>query len=237
MNFPSPLVRGRLVRRYKRFLADVELDDGSVVTAHVANPGAMTGLAEPGLTVWLWKSSSPTRKLPYSWELVEASSGDGVALASLNTHHANRLVAEALAAGAIPELAGYATVHPEVRYGEASRVDFLLTDPARPPLWLEVKSVTLSRTAGLAEWPDCISARATKHLKELQRLAAGGERAAVLFVVQIAGCDTATVARDLDPVFAAALEGAAAAGVEVLAYGCSISPEAIRLDRALAWSP
>lgn len=234
MFFPSSLVRGRLIGRYKRFLADVELEDGSVVTVHVANPGAMTGLAEPGMTVWLSKSASPTRKLPYSWELVEASPLSG-ALACVNTHHANRLVAEALAAGAIPELAGYATVRPEVRYGEASRVDFLLTEAGRPPLWLEVKSVTLSRQAGLAEWPDCASARGARHMKELRQLAAGGERAAVLFVVQVSGCGSAAVATDLDPSFAAELERAVAAGVEVLAYGCSISPVSMAISGKLVW--
>ena len=234
MFFPSSLVRGRLIGRYKRFLADVELEDGSVVTVHVANPGAMTGLAEPGMTVWLSKSASPTRKLPYSWELVEASPLSG-ALACVNTHHANRLVAEALAAGAIPELAGYATVRPEVRYGEASRVDFLLTEPGRPPLWLEVKSVTLSRRAGLAEWPDCASARGARHMKELGQLAARGDRAAVLFVVQVCGCGSAAVAADLDPAFAAELERAVAGGVEVLAYGSSITPVSMAISGKLVW--
>lgn len=234
MDFPSPLVRARLIRRYKRFLADVELEDGSVVTVHVANPGAMTGLAEPGLTVWLSKSSSPTRKLPFSWELVETAPASGV-LACVNTHHANRLVAEALAAGIIPELAGYATVRPEVRYGEASRVDFLLTEPGRPPLWLEVKSVTLSRRAGLAEWPDCASARGARHMKELGQLAARGDRAAVLFVVQVCGCGSAAVAADLDPAFAAELERAVAGGVEVLAYGSSITPVSMAISGKLVW--
>jgi sugar fermentation stimulation protein A len=235
MDFPSPLVRGQLIHRYKRFLADVELSGGSLVTVHVANPGAMLGLATPGSPVWLSDSGNPKRKLRYSWELVELGEGTGVAC--VNTHLANRLVAEALAAGAIPELAGYPTIRPEVRYGDASRVDFLLTDPARPPLWLEVKSVTLSRRAGLAEWPDCVSARAVRHLSELQQLAARGERAAVLFVVQISGCDTVTVAHDLDPAFATAMGKAVAAGVEVLAYSCEMTTSAIKLVRKLDWRP
>jgi len=236
MNFPAPLIRGRLIRRYKRFLADVELADGSVLTAHVPNPGAMLGVDLPGLTVWLSRSQSPTRKLPHTLELVEVegSVADDPVVVGVNTSHPNRLVAEALAAGSIPELAGYASVRPEVKYGQASRVDFLLEHPDRPPCWLEVKNVHLHRADGLAEFPDCVAARSTRHLRELQAMVAAGDRAAVLFVVQRTDCDTFAACHDLDPAFAAALDEAADAGVEVMAYRCEMSPAAIRLDRRLA---
>lgn len=222
MDFPSPLTPARLVRRYKRFLGDVELEDGSLVTVHVANPGAMLGLDAPGASVWLSRSPSPTRKLPYTLELVRTDE----AFVGVNTHLPNRLAAEAIAAGAIPELAGYASIRPEVRYGEASRVDFLLEgEPGR--CWLEVKGVTLSRRSGLAEWPDCVSARAARHLAELEAVAVQGDRAVVLFLAQRGDCVDFAVAADIDPKFDAALRRAAAAGVEVLVYGCEVSAERI----------
>jgi len=238
MEFPSPLIPGRLMRRYKRFLADVELADGSLVTAHVPNPGAMLGVDMAGLTVWLSRSESPTRKLPHTLELVEVEdpvAGEPV-IVGVNTSHPNRLVAEALAAGSIPELAGYATVRPEVKYGQASRVDFLLEHPDRPRCWLEVKNVHLHRAGGLAEFPDCVAARSTRHLRELQAMVAAGDRAAVLFVVQRGDCDAFAACHDLDPAFAAALDEAAKAGVEVMAYRCEMSRATIRLDRPLAWA-
>lgn len=231
MRFPQPLTRARLVRRYKRFLADVALEDGTETTAHVANPGAMLGLAEPGMTVWLSRSPSPTRKLPLSWELVEA---DG-ALVGVNTHRANRLVAEALAGNAIPELAGYADVRPEAKYGEASRIDFLLTAEDRAPCWLEVKSVTLSRRPGLAEWPDCASARAARHLAELTARVAQGDRAVILFLAQRADCDRFGLADDLDPAFAAALGKAREAGVDGLCYDCGLDLSGVSVRRRLPW--
>lgn len=238
MEFPSPLVRGRLIQRYKRFLADVELEDGAVVAAHVANPGAMLGLTDPGLSVWLSRSANPARKLAWTWELVEVPhhSGTGFATAGLNTLHPNRLVAEALREGTIGELSGYDAVRPEVRYGEASRVDFLLTGAGRPACWLEVKNCHYSRVAGLAEFPDCVAARSAKHLRELEAMVAAGDRAVVLFVVQREDCEAFAACRDLDPVFAAALERVSEAGVEVLAYACDMSPNAIRLSRPIAWA-
>lgn len=232
MRFSRPLRQGRLVQRYKRFFADVELDDGALVTAHCPNPGAMLGLNLPGLPVWVSPAEGAKRKLAWTLELVEA---DG-ALAGVNTLTPNRLVAEALAAGAIPELAGYAGIRPEVRYGEASRIDFLLTDPERPACWLEVKNCHLSRGGGLAEFPDCVAARSAKHLRELSAMVGAGDRAAVLFVVQRNDCDRFAACRDIDPKFAAALDEAAAAGVEVLIYACAMGPEEIRIDRRIAWT-
>ena len=231
MRFPCPLERGRLVQRYKRFFADVELDDGRTVTAHCPNPGAMLGLSAPGLPVWLSISDAPHRKLPHTLELVEADGG----LVGVNTMHPNRLAAEALAEGVIPELAGYAQVRREVRYGANSRVDFLLTSPERPPCFLEIKNVHLARGGGLAEFPDCVAARSLKHLRELTREVEGGARAVMLFVVQRTDCDRFDTASDLDPAYAAGLIDAAAKGVEILCYGCDIDCDQIRLVRPLPW--
>ena len=231
MQFPNPLERGRLVQRYKRFFADVVLDDGRELTAHCPNPGSMLGLNAPGLPVWLSRSDAPNRKLPHTLELVEVDGG----LVGVNTMHPNRLAAEALAAGAIPELAGYATVRPEVKYGEASRVDFLLTSPERPACFLEIKNVHLSRGGGLAEFPDCVAARSLKHLKELAREVEDGARAVMLFVIQRTDCDAFAAAADLDPAYAQGLAWAADRGVEILAYGCDIDAEAIRLVRPIPW--
>lgn len=232
MHFPQPLTRGVLVRRYKRFFADVVLDDGCEVTAHIANPGTMLGLNSPGLPVWLSPSTSETRKLAWTWEMAEENGG----LVGVNTHHPNRLVAEAVAAGAIPEFAGYACVRREVRYGEASRIDFLLERPGER-LWLEVKNCHFSRTPRLAEFPDCVAARSAKHLRELARVVEAGDKAAVLFVVQREDCDRFSACRDIDPVFSAALDHAAAAGVEVLVHACTMRPDAITLGHRIAWAP
>jgi sugar fermentation stimulation protein A len=232
MDFPSPLACGRLVQRYKRFFADVVLDDGTELTAHCPNPGAMLGVNTPGLRVWLSKSDDPKRKLAHTLELVETAEG---ALTGVNTLHPNRIVAEALAAGAIPELAGYATVRREVKYGEASRVDFLLTGEGRPACWLEIKNCHLSRGGGLAEFPDCVAARSSRHLRELAAMVRGGERAVALFVVQRMDCDRFAPCADLDPVFARTLGEAAAEGVEVLVYGCDVDERAVRLGRRMPW--
>jgi sugar fermentation stimulation protein A len=232
MDFPQPLVRGQLVSRYKRFFADVVLADGTAVTAHCPNPGAMLGLNTPGLGCWLSKSDDPKRKLAHTLELVEADGG----LVGVNTLHPNRLVAEALAEGAIPELFGYASHRREVRYGTNSRVDFLLEHPERPPCWLEVKNVHLRRSGALAEFPDCVAARSSKHLRELEAMVAAGDRAVALFVVQRTDCEAFAACRELDPAFALGLEQAAAAGVEVLVYGCDLSVDRIRLARRLPWA-
>ena len=231
MLLPQPMARGVIVQRYKRFFVDMVLDDGRAITAHCPNPGAMLGVKDPGQGAWVSFSDDPKRKLPWTLQLVEANSG----LVGVNTMLPNKLVAEALAAGAIPELAGYATVRPEVKYAEASRVDFLLTDPDRPACWLEVKNCHLSRTPPLAEFPDCVAARSTRHLGDLAERVAMGERAVALFVVQREDCDTFSACADLDPAFAKALDRAADAGVEVLVRACEMGTEAIRLGGKIHW--
>ena len=231
MQFPSPLARGVLTSRYKRFFADVVLDDGREITAHCPNPGAMLGLNTPGLITWLSRSDDPKRKLAHTLELIEADGG----LVGINTMHPNRLVAEALAADAIPELTGYATHRREVRYGTNSRVDFLLEAPDRPPCWLEIKNCHLRRSGGLAEFPDCVAARSLKHLKELTAMVEAGQRAVMLFVIQRTDCDAFAACAELDPAYAAGLTEAAARGVEVLAYACEISPQAVRITAPVPW--
>jgi sugar fermentation stimulation protein A len=231
MRFPSPLQRGRLIQRYKRFLADVDLGGGEVVTAHVPNPGAMLGVNMPDLPVWLSRSDAKGRKLPHTLELVEADGG----LVGVNTMHPNRIVAEALEAKALPDLAAYDRVRREVRYGQASRVDFLLEGDALPPVWLEIKNCHFSRGEGLAEFPDCTAARSAKHLRELEARVAAGDRAVVLFVVQRTDCDRFSPCHDLDPVFSAALEHAADAGVEVRVHRCDMTTEEISLGERIPW--
>jgi len=229
MRFPSPLIPATLIRRYKRFLADVTLASGEEITVHVANPGAMIGLAATGSRVWLSKSPNPSRKLPYSWELVEVDFGTGSELVGINTSHPNGLVAEALAAKAIPDLAGYASVRREVKYGTNSRVDFLLEQPGKPPCYVEIKNVHLMRQPGLAEFPDCVTTRGTKHLDELGAMAVAGARAVMLFVIQIASAERFALARDLDPAYDAAFERARKAGVGAAAWKCGISREMIEI--------
>lgn len=231
MRFPSPLAHGTLTARYKRFFADVTLDDGRAITAHCPNPGAMLGLNTAGLGAWVSRSDDPKRKLPFTLELLEVDGG----LVGINTLHPNRLVAEALAGDLIPELAGYQTHRREVKYGMNSRVDFLLTHPDRPACWLEIKNCHLRRTGTLAEFPDCVAARSAKHLRELEAMVAAGDRAVAMFVVQRTDCEAFSACADLDPAFAAGLDQAAAAGVEVLVYACEISPQAVSISHRIPW--
>jgi len=232
MIFDPPLLPGQLVRRYKRFLADVELE-GGIETVHCANPGSMMGLAEAGSPVWLSRSANPARKLPLTWELVETAGG---ALVGVNTGYANRLAEEALSRGLIPALAGYQAWRREVAYGAASRIDFLLTGPDRPLCYVEVKSVTLARD-GVAEFPDSVTARGSRHLKELVEMRRQGARSVMLFLAQRQDCGSFAVAGDIDPAYAGALAAASAAGVEILAYACRVSPQGIELAGPLPLLP
>jgi sugar fermentation stimulation protein A len=228
--FIEPLREGRLVRRYKRFLADVAFPDGTVEVVHCPNPGAMLGLDAPGSRVFVSVSASRTRKLPMTLEILEA---DGT-LVGINTNRPNALFAAAIVAGTVPELAGYAQLRREVRYGRASRVDIVLESPDRPPAYVEIKNVHLMRRPGLAEFPDCVTARGAKHLAELAEVAAGGGRAVMAFVVQRGDCDRVAIAADLDPGYARAFAAARQAGVEVIAYACGVSPEGIGVEGRIA---
>ncbi|MBS1184140.1 MAG: sfsA [Proteobacteria bacterium] len=225
MHFPVPLVSGQLVRRYKRFLADCLLDSGEEVTAHVANSGSMLGLSTPGSRVYLARSNDPKRKLAWSWQLVEV---DG-ALVGIDTGLSNRIVAEAIAHDRIPALAGYETLRREVPYGARSRVDMLLENAGRPPCYVEVKSVTLSRRPTMAEFPDAVTARGARHLAELAAMVEAGARAVLVYLVQRGDCDHFEIAADIDPVYAAAAGSARAAGVEMLVVRAEVTPVGIEI--------
>jgi sugar fermentation stimulation protein A len=223
MRFPSPLVEARLIRRYKRFLADVQFADGSVATVHVANPGSMIGLTAEGSRVLVSRAQNPARKLAWSLELIEA---DGT-LVGVNTAHPNRLVADAIGEGTIVELAGYGGLRREVAYGKNSRIDILLTSGTRPDAYVEVKNVHLSRRPPRAEFPDSVTARGAKHLDELAAMVRDGMRGVMVYLVHRADAVDFTLARDLDPAYAAAFDKARAAGVEMLVYGCQVTPEEV----------
>ncbi|MBI1180218.1 MAG: DNA/RNA nuclease SfsA [Alphaproteobacteria bacterium] len=229
MRFHAPLVRGTLVERYKRFMADVVLETGETVTAHCANSGTMLGLKAPGSTVWLSPAANPDRKLKFTWELVDADGG----LVGINTSYPNAIVAEAIAAGGIPELADYGGLRREVKYGRNSRIDILLEQDGRPPCYVEVKNVHLRRDGSLAEFPDAVTARGAKHLVELGDMVAAGHRAVMLYLVQRMDCDKFAIARDVDPAYDAGLKVAVERGVEVLCYGCRLTTEEIAVDRTL----
>mgnify|MGYP001809657482 CR=1 FL=1 len=228
MRFPAPLIRATLVKRYKRFLADVILADGREVTAHVANSGAMLGTASPGMEVWLSSAANPKRKLPYSWELVRA---DGV-LVGVNTAHPNAIAEEAIKGGAIAELTGYQRIRREVKYGVNSRIDILLEGDDRPPCYVEVKNVHLKR-GDWAEFPDAVTVRGTKHLRELRDQVAQGARAVMLYLIQREDCVGFRPAADIDPTYAAGLWAAMEDGVEAICYTCHMSIEAISLGSPL----
>lgn len=232
MKLPSPLVPGRLIQRYKRFLADIELENGKIVTAHCANPGSMLGLKEPGTKVWLSKSDNPKRKLGYSWELLQL----GEAWIGINTSHPNRIVEEAILAGEISELAGYETLKREVKYGQNSRIDLLLTDEKRPDCYVEVKNVHLLRAPGLVEFPDSVTKRGAKHLVELGDMVEAGHRAVMLYLVQRTDGERFSFASDIDPAYATAFKEAKMRGVEAYIYACHISEEEITLTHSLPFA-
>lgn len=230
MKFIKPLVTGRLVRRYKRFLADIVLDSGEDVTAHCANPGAMLGLTAEGNRVWLSKSDNPSRKLAWSWEIVEADFGRGPELAGINTAHPNTIVAQALEAGAISELSGYSSLRREVKYGRNSRVDILLEYDDRPPCYVEIKNVHLMRQPGLAEFPDSVTARGAKHLDELADMVEQGARAMMIYLIQM-DADAFALASDIDARYAAAFDRAGNRGVQAIALACKVTPEEISISK------
>jgi len=230
MKFDPPLVEARLIKRYKRFLADMEIG-GTSVTVHCPNPGSMMGMAEPGSRCWLTPKSGT--KLPYGWDLVETASSGVTALVGVNTGRANAIVAEGLGRGVFPGLP-IATIGREVKVG-ASRLDFRLADSEGRPCWVEVKSVTLSRRAGIAEFPDSKTDRGSRHLGELATLAQAGQRAVLLFLVQRNDCREVVIAADIDPAYAAAMTQARAQGVEIRAFSCEISPSGIDAGPEIAF--
>ncbi len=233
MKFSSPLKRGRLIKRYKRFLADIELADGQVVTASCPNTGSMMGLCKPGIAVWVSESDSPTRKYRHTWELVEDDLGKGMALVGINTGHPNKIVAEAIGEDRLVKLKGYASLKREQKYGKASRIDILLEDERKGRAYVEIKNVHLMRQPGLAEFPDSVTARGVKHLEELGNMAEEGHRAVMMFLVQRSDATRLKPAEDIDPVYAEALARASRRGVELLAYRCEISPEEIWLSKSI----
>ncbi len=232
MKFPDPLIPGKLVKRYKRFLADVELDGGDIVTAHCANSGSMLSVKEPGAEVWLSPARNPERKLRYTWELVRV----GETLVGINTALPNGIVEEAILDGTIAELAGYESLRREVKYGKNSRIDILLEDPGRPTCYVEVKNVTLNRDPGgdgPVEFPDSVTSRGAKHLVELSHMVGDGHRAVMVYLVQRTDADHFALAADIDPEYAAAFEKAIAAGVEALCYVCKPSLAGIEVTGPL----
>ncbi|MEQ8896253.1 MAG: DNA/RNA nuclease SfsA [Roseovarius sp.] len=235
MRFQTPLEPARLLRRYKRFLADIRLEaDGREVVAHCANPGSMMGLAEPGMRIWVEPNDDPKKKLNYGWRLVDHGNGH---FTGVDTGLPNRALKAALEAQAVPGLEGYGTVLPERKYGAGSRIDFLLQETGLPDAYVEVKSVTLSREPGLAEFPDSVTARGRKHLLELAEMAKAGHRAVMLFLVQRTDCAAVTLAADIDPAYAAAFAVAQEAGVETICLGCTITPEAVKVAGPLGFTP
>ncbi len=227
MRFQTELVPARLIRRYKRFLADCTLEDGREVVAHCANPGSMMGLADPGTKIWLEPNDDPKKKLKYGWRLVDHENGH---FTGVDTSLPNKAVRAALEARQIAPLAGYTTVRPEVKYGENSRIDFMLGANGLPDAYVEVKSVTLCRAPGLAEFPDSVTTRGARHLGELAKVAREGHRAVLLYLVQRTDCTQVAMAQDIDPAYAEAHHAATQAGVETLCIGTHITPQEVRLS-------
>lgn len=233
MKFPQDLLEGRLIQRYKRFLLDVALADGEVLTAHTSNTGAMTGCSTPGSRVWLSRAHNPKRKYAHTWEMVEVKPG---VLCGINTLRSNHLVAEAIESGVVSELQSYATIRREVNYGrQNSRIDLLLetseTD-SRPACYVEVKNVTLA-ARGIACFPDAVTVRGLKHLCELMAMVEAGMRAVIFFCVQRTDCVEVRPADEIDSEYGRVLREAMAAGVEAIAYQAEVGPAEIRLVRRI----
>lgn len=231
MLFTPPLQQATLIKRYKRFLADVITPAGELLTLHCANTGAMTGCATPGDTVWYSTSANPKRKYAHTWELSETQQGHWICV---NTQRANGLVREAVEQGRIPELSGYSQVQSEIKYGgENSRIDLLLQAENRPDCYIEVKSVTLLQH-NRGYFPDAVTLRGQKHLRELQQMVAAGRRAVLFFAVLHSGIREVAAARHIDPRYAALLAEAQHQGVEVISYGAQLSPAGIALVQPIS---
>ncbi len=229
MKFPSPLLRGKLIKRYKRFLADILLEDGETITAHCANPGSMLGLKEEGAKVWVSKAVNPKRKLRYDWQLIEADN----TLVAIHTGNPNKIVEEALINNQIDELGHYETLKREVKYGDNSRIDLLLSDNRKADCFVEVKNVHLSRKKGLVEFPDSVTARGAKHLAELSKMVEQGHRAVMFFLVQRADGNIFKLAQDIDVTYAKAFDNALKKGVEAICYQCHIDLKEITVEKKL----
>ena len=228
MRFKSRLIRGTLIQRYKRFLADVQLENDEIVTAHCTNTGSMMGCKEPGSAVYISRSENLGRKLPYTWELIKADGG----WVGINTMHPNKLVPEAVESGVIKELCGYATIRREVKVSAHSRLDLCL-EGITGSCFVEVKNVTLAIN-GTAAFPDAVSERGTKHLKELMRLKRQGHRAAIVFVIQRGDCDNFRPADEIDNEYGRWLRRAVKAGVEALPYRAKVTAKEIILTERIA---
>ena len=228
MRFPDPPIPGRLVRRYKRFLADVELEDGELVTAHCPNTGSLLGCKEEGAKVWLRDSKDPKRKLQLTWQAIQVKR----TWVNVDTNLPNRVVYEALQRDEIPKLSGYAEHKREVPYGKSSRIDVLLTSASGERCYVEVKSTTLT-DGKIGLFPDAVTSRGLKHLQELTRVVQNGERAVQFFFISRSDVDTFRPADTIDPAYCDELRKAAKAGVEVMAWSTKVRPKSLVLDREL----
>jgi sugar fermentation stimulation protein A len=228
MRFKSRLIRGALIQRYKRFLADVRLENGEIVTAHCTNTGSMMGCKEPGSSVYISRSDNLNRKLLYTWELIKT---DGTWV-GINTLHPNKLVPEAVQSGVIAELSGYLSIRREVKVSAHTRLDLCLEGP-NGNCFIEVKNVTLAMN-GTAAFPDAVSERGTKHLKALMRLKRQGHRAAIVFVIQRGDCSTFRPADEIDSEYGRWLRKAIKAGVEALPYRAKVTAREIVLTDRIA---
>jgi len=232
VEFSNPLVRGTLIKRYKRFLADIRLDTGRTVTAHCANTGSMLSVRSAGSPVWVSPATNPNRKLKYTWELVEVNGQ----LVGINTGHPNQIVSEAIERDIIPELSGYSSLKREKKYGKNSRIDILLEQEGRIPCYVEVKNVTLKRNQKPncpAEFPDAVTSRGTKHLEELSQMVRDGARSMMFYLIQRSDCSSFAIASDIDPNYANGLKLALSVGVEAACYSCNVSTTGITIQKPI----
>ena len=227
MQFKTNLIKGKLLKRYKRFLADIILEDGTEVVSHCPNPGSMMGLATAGTTVWLEPNNDPKKKLKYGWRLVEYKNQ----MICIDTSIANIVIKEALEKKEIPELS-YQGFKPEVKYSDNSRIDFLLTSPSQQT-YLEIKSVTLMREKGLAEFPDSITKRGSKHLEDLSKMVASGHKAVLLFLCMRNDVDRVRIAADLDSIYSASIKAALKSGVQLICYDTQVTRFGVRLGKPI----